>query len=132
VLDETVERDLFGNSARMGNYLRERLQDLQRRSPVIGDVRGKGLLMAVEYVRDRETKEPFSAEVFASDRIRQIGLTHGVMLYSRRQNQGRYGEWSLIAPPLIINQSQADELVDALGKSVAQFTDEMTRQGVLA
>jgi len=98
---------------------------------VIGDVRGKGLLMAVEYVRNRATKEPFSAEIFASDRIRQIGLRHGAMLYSRRQNQGRYGEWSLIAPPLIITQSQADELVDALEKSVAEFTDEMTRAGVL-
>ena len=131
VLDETVERDLLGNSARIGAYLRARLEDLKQRSPVIGDVRGKGLLMAVEYVRDRETKEPFSAEVFASDRIRQIGLQHGVMLYSRRQNQGRYGEWSLIAPPLIITESQADELVEALEKSVSQFTDEMTRAGVL-
>ena len=131
VLDETMERDLFGNAVRIGAYLRERLEDLKRRSPVIGDVRGKGLLMAVEYVRNRATKEPFSAEIFASDRIRQIGLRHGAMLYSRRQNQGRYGEWSLIAPPLIITQSQADELVDALEKSVAEFTDEMTHAGVL-
>ena len=131
VLDETVERDLLGNAARVGAYLRYRLDGLKERSPVVGDVRGKGLLMAIEYVRDRDTKEPFSAEVFASDRIRQIGLENGLILYSRRQNQGRFGEWSLIAPPLIVTESQADELVDQLERSVAQFTDEMVRRGVV-
>jgi adenosylmethionine-8-amino-7-oxononanoate aminotransferase len=132
VLDETVERDLLGNARRVGAHLRQRLEALKERHPVIGDVRGQGLLLAVEYVRDRESKEPFSAEVFASDRIRQIGLKEGVMLYSRRQNQGRYGEWSLIAPPLIITESQADELVDQLDRSVAEFTREMVRSGEIA
>jgi len=131
VLDETVERGLLGNALQVGAYLRERLEAMKMRWPVVGDVRGKGLLLAIEYVRNRETKEPFSAQIFASDRIRQIGLQHGVMLYSRRQNSGRYGEWSLIAPPLIINQAQADELVDALDKSIMQFTNEMTRAGEL-
>ena len=132
VLDETVERDLLGNARRVGAHLRQRLEALKERHPVIGDVRGQGLLLAVEYVRDRESKEPFSAEVFASDRIRQIGLKEGVMLYSRRQNQGRYGEWSLIAPPLIITESQADELVDQLDRSVTEFTREMVRSGEIA
>ena len=84
----------------------------------------RDVVRLVQDVRRREG-------LYVSDRIRQIGLRHGAMLYSRRQNQGRYGEWSLIAPPLIITQSQADELVDALEKSVAEFTDEMTRAGVL-
>jgi len=132
VLDETIERDLLGNATRVGAHLRSRLDDLKARSPVIGDVRGRGLLLAVEYVRDKATKEPFAAEVFASDRIRRIGLEHGVMLYSRRQNRGRYGEWSLIAPPLIITESQADELVDKLEQSVARFADEMARAGEFA
>lgn len=131
VLAETVERDLIGNARRLGAYVKGRLEDIAARSPIVGDVRGEGLLLAVEYVRDKATKEVFSAKIFASDRIRQIGLEHGLMLYSRRQNGGRYGEWSLICPPLVMTQDEADDMIDRLDATLKAFADEMSRMGVI-
>lgn len=127
VMDEIVDRDLIGAASRLGSHLRARLDDMARRSPIIGDVRGAGMMQAIEYVKDKKTKETFSAEIFASDRIRQIGLKHGLILYSRRQNGGRFGEWSVVAPPLVITESEIDEMVDRLEKAIGAFVDEMAR-----
>lgn len=131
VLNELTEHDLIGRAASLGAHLTERLEAIKAISPIVGDVRGKGLIMAIEYVRDKETKEVFGAELMASDRIRQIGLKNGLMLYARRQNGGRFGEWSVICPPLVITESQIDDMVDRLDRTIAQFVDEMTRAGVL-
>jgi adenosylmethionine-8-amino-7-oxononanoate aminotransferase len=130
VIDEVVERGLVDAARETGAYLRERLEELKAASPIVGDVRGEGLLLAVEYVRDKAKKTVFPNEVFASDRIRQIGLSHGLLLYSRRQNGGRFGEWSIVSPPLVITRDEVDELVDRLAATLADFTDEMTRAGV--
>ena len=130
VIDELVDRRLVEASREIGAYLMERLEAMKERSPIVGDVRGEGLLLAIEYVRDKATKAIFPDEVRASDRIRQIGLDHGIMLYSRRQNGGRYGEWSIISPPLIITRPQVDDLVQRLTATLDAFTDEMTRAGV--
>ncbi len=56
VIDEVVDRDLMGNAERMGEYLRAGLEGLKERSPLIGDVRGRGLLNGIELVADRETQ----------------------------------------------------------------------------
>ena len=52
------EEKLLENADTVGNYFRGKLEELQRKYPVIGDVRGKGLMLALELVKDRETKEP--------------------------------------------------------------------------
>ncbi|MER8579529.1 aminotransferase class III-fold pyridoxal phosphate-dependent enzyme [Mesorhizobium sp. M1423] len=131
VLDEMTERNLIANASHLGAKLRARLESIKENSPVVGDVRGQGLMLAIEYVRDKQTKEVFSEEIYASDRIRQIGVDHGLMLYSRRQNGGRYGEWSVVCPPLIITEEQIDDLADRLERTLEVFADEMTRAGVL-
>jgi len=131
VLDEMVDRDLIGNAATLGAKLRARLEQIKNNSPIVGDVRGQGLMLAVEYVRDKSTKEVFSGDIYASDRIRQIGVENGLMLYSRRQNGGRYGEWSVVCPPLIITEDQIDDLADRLERTIATFVDEMVRAKVL-
>jgi adenosylmethionine-8-amino-7-oxononanoate aminotransferase len=131
VLDEMTERNLIANASHLGAKLRARLESIKENSPVVGDVRGQGLMLAIEYVRDKQTKEVFSGEIYASDRIRQIGVDHGLMLYSRRQNGGRYGEWSVVCPPLIITEEQIDDLADRLERTLQVFADEMTRAGVL-
>lgn len=131
VVDEIVERGLIAAAVTVGNHVRQRLEALKERSPIVGDVRGEGLLLAIEYVRDKRTKATFPDAIYASDRIRQIGLSHGLMLYARRQNGGRFGEWSIVSPPLTITLEQADDLVDRLARTLADFTDEMVREGVL-
>lgn len=131
VLSEMTERNLIANAGQLGDLLRKRLNEIMEQSPIVGDVRGQGLMMAVEYVRNKETKEVFSGELFASDRIRQIGVENGLMLYSRRQNGGRYGEWSVVCPPLIITAEQIEDLVARLKKTLSTYVDELTRAGAL-
>ncbi|MET3792510.1 aminotransferase family protein [Aquamicrobium terrae] len=131
VLSEMTERNLIANAGPLGDLLRTRLTEIMDESPIVGDVRGHGLMMAIEYVRDKKTKEVFSGALFTSDRIRQIGVDNGLMLYSRRQNGGRYGEWSVICPPLIITAEQIDDLAGRLKKTITTYVDELTRSGEL-
>ena len=80
----------------------------------VGDVRGKGLLNAIELVADRGTMACFDAGVDPADRLRVHATRHGVLLYARRQNGGRFGDWSVIAPPLIITEAEIDDLLGRL------------------
>jgi adenosylmethionine-8-amino-7-oxononanoate aminotransferase len=125
VLAETVERDLIGNAERMGLALSDRLAGLMADFDMVGDVRGLGLLQAVEIVADRTTKALFPEEANAIARIRQLCMRHGLMLLSRRLCGGIYGEWLLVAPPLIIGEAQVDELVGAFRRALSDFRDEV-------
>ena len=131
VLDEVVQQRLVERAARMGAYLDARLRDLQSRTPLIGDVRGKGLLMAIELVADQATRRPLPAPMNAPARLTQYGLAHGIALYNRRANRGEFGDMQLIAPPLIVTESQIDELIDRLERSLADFERDLKREGQL-
>src|SRR4030095_7300226 len=65
VIKEIEDNDLKTNAAQVGGYLRHRLEELKEKYPVIGDVRGKGLMQGLELVQDRETKEPAPAAVLS-------------------------------------------------------------------
>ena len=125
VLDEVADHNLVANAAAMGDYLKTRLLELQGRFSVIGDVRGKGLLCAVEIVADRLSKHMFPSESNAMGRIRKLCRESGLELLSRRTSGGRYGEWLMVCPPLIINQSQVDELCDSLSDALQRFESEI-------
>ena len=131
VLDETIERDLIGNAERTGAYLKARLQEIEARSPIVGDVRGRGMLCAVELVADKASKRAFPAEVYITDRLRIVGLRHGLILYARRQSGGKYGEWSMVTPPLIITPEQVDELVERFERALNELTEELHAEGAL-
>ena len=121
-----LDRDLIGNAARMGRLLRERLEALAARSRVIGDVRGLGLLLAIELVADKASKQMLPPALEASARLGALALEQGLALYSRRTSQGRFGDWVMITPPLIIDAAQVDELIELLGRSIAAFEREIT------
>lgn len=125
VVTETVERGLIPNAAAMGDRLRERLLEVQTGSRVIGDVRGRGLLMAVEIVSDRETKATFPAETQAIQRIVELGMERGLLLYSRRTANGLFGEWLMVAPPLIVDAAQVDEIAALIGETLAAFEKQL-------
>ena len=117
VIDEVVDHDLMGNAERMGERLRAGLEGLKERSPLVGDVRGRGLLNGVELVADRETQRARSApDVDPGDVAPRHATRHGILLYARRQNGGRFGDWSVIAPPLIVTEAEVDEIVERLGR----------------
>jgi 4-aminobutyrate aminotransferase-like enzyme len=126
-----VECDLMGNAERMGRLLRERLEALKADSAILGDVRGKGLLMAIEIVADKSDKTILPAERQAVYRIIELGIERGILLYSRRTANGQYGEWIMVSPPLTITEPQVDELVDLIGQTLAAYEAELRQSGRL-
>ncbi|MGD9743128.1 MAG: aspartate aminotransferase family protein [Dongiaceae bacterium] len=131
VIDETIERDLIGNAARTGAHLKRRLEELKERSPIVGDVRGIGMLCAVELVADQATKAMIPPEMYIADRLRLLGLEHGLILYARRQCQGRYGEWTMICPPLIVAPAEADEIVERFERTLGALADALKAEGAI-
>jgi adenosylmethionine-8-amino-7-oxononanoate aminotransferase len=125
VLDEIVERDLITRAERMGARLRAGLEAMALRSPLIGDVRGRGLLLAVELVADRETLARFPEDVDPGGVALRYGLEHGLLLYSRRQNGGRFGDWLLIGPPLVMDEAECDQLLSGLEATLVDAAEEL-------
>jgi adenosylmethionine-8-amino-7-oxononanoate aminotransferase len=125
VVSETVERELIPNAAAMGDRMRERLLEAQQGSRVMGDIRGKGLLMAIEIVADRETKAILPAKAMAIQRIVELGMQRGLLLYSRRTANGMYGEWLMVAPPLIVDAAQVDIIAGLIDETLKAFEKEI-------
>jgi adenosylmethionine-8-amino-7-oxononanoate aminotransferase len=125
VLDEVVDRGLIGQAVTRGQRLRAGLDTIAEASPLIGDVRGRGLLLAVELVADKDTCARFPQPADPGAIIRRHGLDHGLLLYSRRQNLGRYGDWLLVAPPLVIDEATCDELIDRLDATLKAAAGEV-------
>jgi adenosylmethionine-8-amino-7-oxononanoate aminotransferase len=106
---------LVDRSAEMGAYLLDGLRSLMRHK-VVGDVRGKGLLLGVELVKDRTTKEPVDAAHITAvvDFCRNSGL-----LVGRAGGGRRYGNTITLSPPLVINRAECDRIVDTLDRALA-------------
>lgn len=132
VLSELVERDLMANAAARGEDLKARLEDIAADSAIVGDVRGRGLLLAVELVADKSTKRQLPLELVAPARFQAIAMNRGLAVYSRRTAAGRFGDWFMATPPLNISSDQVDEIADGLRLALTDFQDELARQGVLS
>ncbi len=112
VIDVIEEDDLKTNAAVVGGYFRQKLEGLQQKYPLIGDVRGMGLLQALELVTDRQTKEPAApATASLMEEARKRGLLVG--------KGGMYGNVIRMSPPLNIAKSDVDEAVRILDESFA-------------
>jgi 4-aminobutyrate aminotransferase len=102
---ELLQQELIDNAARIGAHILGRLRDWPRRFPVVGDVRGLGLMIGIEFVRDRETREP-APEL--RDRIVRQAFERGLLVL------GCGGSTIRLCPPLVIAKDQADFAVDTL------------------
>jgi len=101
------------NAARMGSYFTDRLRALQDQHQIIGDVRGKGLMIGVELVRDRTTKE---RAVDERNALVQAMFRRGVLILGAGRNALRF------APPLVITKDQADAVLHAFGEALTEVT----------
>lgn len=120
VLDEVVERDLIGNAARAGARIRAGLEDIAARCPLVGDVRGRGLLLGIELVADRDTMARFPTGTDPAAVVARHGLDNGLLVYApRRPNNGAFGDWIIVSPPLVIDEEECDELLDGLDRTLA-------------
>src|SRR5205823_13620003 len=79
VLREILERDLLANARARGNHLRRGFERLAQQFDVIGDIRGKGLFQAIEFVRDRATREPYPSATSFGVRVGRRALEHGLL-----------------------------------------------------
>ncbi len=102
-----LENGLLRNSAKVGDYLKSRLQELARQFPLIGDVRGQGLMVGVELVRNLETREPAARE---RDQIIAKAFRRGLLLLGCGESSIRF------SPPLVVKQGEVDIAVKILEK----------------
>jgi len=121
VLKYVLEHDLVRNAADVGPYLKERLQGLMETHPIIGDVRGIGLMLGVELVADRDTKQAFPPGWKVSQVVGRASLDRGLVTYPLMGTvDGIEGDHMLFTPPLTITKPQVDELItiydEALGE----------------
>jgi adenosylmethionine-8-amino-7-oxononanoate aminotransferase len=125
VLEEIEAQGMIANAAHMGDRLKARLNGLMQRHEIIGDVRGKGLLLAFELMADRVTKAPLPRAVNAHDRFVQIAYEKGLIVYSRRTRDGVEGDHILVCPPMIVTDAHIDEIVGVLDETLTQFAGEI-------
>jgi adenosylmethionine-8-amino-7-oxononanoate aminotransferase len=125
VLEEIERQGMMANAEAVGAKLMARLKGLMNRYPMIGDVRGKGMLLAFELVADRTTMEPLPTALGAHDGLVETAYRNGLILYSRRSRGGYSGDHFLVAPPMITTEAQVDELIEMLGASLDQFQTAM-------
>ena len=111
---------LVQNSADTGSYLLKQLGDMGSRHRIVGDVRGIGLMLQLELVKNRETKEPFTREDDMQSKVGDRLIERGLLC--------RAGSSISIAPPLITNREDADEIVDILDAVLGEVEQE-TRLG---
>ena len=128
VLDEIRDQNLMESAARMGELLKSRLAGLMQRFPFIGDVRGKGLLLAFELVADRETMQPLPREANAYQELVELAYAEGLIIYSRRSREGRIGDHFLVCPPMIATETHVEEIIDMLGRALVRFAKRLDCQ----
>jgi len=114
ILDIMKRERLVENSARMGAYMKRRLKAMAKSCPYLGDVRGMGLVMGLEFVKDKRTKEP------APELIRPLILAcanRGLLVGS----VGMHGNVIRVAPPLVITRDEADESLAIMQKCLEEL-----------
>jgi 4-aminobutyrate aminotransferase len=107
------EEDLPKRATESGRYVMHRLEELKSKHKLIGDVRGKGLMIGLELVKNRESKDPASSE---TAKVRALCRDKGVLIGSG----GVLGNVLRIQPPLVISQSQLDIAIDAVDQSLKE------------
>jgi adenosylmethionine-8-amino-7-oxononanoate aminotransferase len=111
----------------MGLYLLEKLQILYRHA-IVGDVRGLGLFAGVEFVKNRDSKEPFDAKLKVNSRIGARAFEKGLITYPGGGGaDGIRGDHSLLAPPFTITEAQIDEMVAILDEAIAEISEELSQ-----
>jgi 4-aminobutyrate aminotransferase-like enzyme len=124
VLQEVDRLKLTENAAARGEDLLDGLQHLAKRFPFIGDVRGKGLMTAIEFVADPATMALLPPSVNIGQRVLDLAYDRGLIVYFRRVKGRVQGDSVMVAPPLIVTREEIGEIVSILGDAIAVAADE--------
>jgi 4-aminobutyrate aminotransferase len=112
-----LEEGLIANAATVGDHLLAGIRELQQKHPLVGDVRGRGLMIGIELVRDPKTKERAVEERNA---LVQAMFRRGILVLGAGKNALR------LAPPLVLTKAQADSVLAMLDQSLAEVASRQT------
>jgi 4-aminobutyrate aminotransferase len=120
---DILEREAMANAAKVGGMMLERLQGWKQTHPLVGDVRGRGLMIGIELVKDKATREPVPA---LRNRVETLAFERGLMILG-------CGETSLrLCPPLIVNEHEANVALDILEEALTEVEKEHAHASELA
>ena len=123
---EIMERENYvKNCEDQGDYLMERLQELYR-YPIVGDIRGKGLMIGIEFVKDQKTKQPFEPHEKVNAIVNNHCLELGISPYPGGGSaDGFRGDHTQITPPISISRDETDELFTSLESAIKKTCEEV-------
>jgi len=112
---EVLEREGIENAASVGEFMFDRLRGWEETHPLVGEVRGRGLMIGIELVKDKATREPANA---LRNRVETLAFERGLMILG-------CGETSIrLCPPLIVNEQEATVALDILEDALTQVEHE--------
>ncbi len=130
VLEIIKRENWVSNAAVQGDYLLSKLNSLYEH-PIVGDIRGLGLMIGIELVKDKVSKMPFESSRKVSNLVTEIGLEEGIVLYPGGGTlDGTLGDHFLLAPPIVITRREADDLFERLEKTLHRSAELLTRNQV--
>jgi adenosylmethionine-8-amino-7-oxononanoate aminotransferase len=122
VLEYIQRHGLVRAAEERGHQLLASLKALISGHRILGDVRGLGLLLGVELVKDRDTREPFAVEDGLAFQFGRACIEAGVAVYPGQGcADGLVGDHALVTPPLVITAEQVDELVDGIDRALSRL-----------
>jgi 4-aminobutyrate aminotransferase len=120
---DILEREAIANAGKIGAMMQERLRGWMQTHPLVGDVRGRGLMIGIELVKDKATREPATA---LRNRVETLAFERGLMILG-------CGETSLrLCPPLVVNEHEANVALDILEEALTEVEKEHACAGELA
>jgi adenosylmethionine-8-amino-7-oxononanoate aminotransferase len=126
VQDYMAEHNLIENVVRMGSYLEDQLTRLKE-MPIVGDIRGKGLMMGIEFVADKQKKTPFEVDKAVTRNIVSKAFEKGLIILAGTPGliDGVLGDHMMIGPPYIVTESDIDEMCNILKESIREIQREL-------
>lgn len=119
-VSELKEKDLPRKAREAGAIVWKRFEEMKERFGVIGDIRGKGLLIGVEFVKDQKTKEQFPDSVAFGVQVGKAAIKHGLIIRADPH-------WIAVAPPLVIQRDEIETMMDRLSDSIEEVLARVGR-----
>ena len=120
VVQKMTQKNLPARVQMMGAKLQQALQDAFGQHPHIGDIRGRGLFLGLEFVQDREQKTPFDPHMGINRKIKAAAFEAGLICYPMGGTiDGKSGDHLLLAPPFILDDTHIDEIITKLSTAFA-------------
>jgi 4-aminobutyrate aminotransferase len=120
---KVLDREGIANAAKVGALIKERLEGWKKTHPTVGDVRGRGLMIGVELVKDKETREPAAA---IRNRVEELAFERGLMILGCGENSLR------LCPPLVLTEEEATVALDILEEALTAAEQEHMPEAALA